>query len=183
MKWHYRFDDKDRKWNYRSLPKRSYCKYCYGDRDVYYLHDDVVSGSKQFGVMMVCSRCTYHLMPMEVSLSDSEMQSLTDTPVKIHDHGSWSVGDATKYIVNRMPVIPYGFSQDGNPIYPTRNVLNNDIFVAIEELRVVPVGIIQVLKERQTEEEVLIQIYKRARAFRMELDELSPRRFPNTQGD
>ncbi|MCL4519395.1 MAG: hypothetical protein M1587_09375 [Thaumarchaeota archaeon] len=112
MKWRYRFGDDDKKWYYRSLPKRSYCKYCYGGRDVYYLHDDVVSDSGQFGVMMICSRCTYHLMPIEVSLSDSEMHSLTDTPVKIHDQGSWSVGEVTEHIVNRMPVIPYGFSQD-----------------------------------------------------------------------
>ncbi|MDG6995948.1 MAG: hypothetical protein JRN52_08495 [Nitrososphaerota archaeon] len=155
------------------MPKRSYCKYCYGDRNVYYLHDDVVSGSKQFGVMMVCSRCTAHLMPMEVSLSESELQSLAGSPTKIHEHGIFSLGGVTEHIVNRLPVIPYGFDQDGNPIHPTRDVLHGDIFFAIKQLGVVPARRIRTLKERQIEEEVLIQIYRKARAFRMELDKLS----------
>ena len=170
MKWRYKVGDDWNKERYsqRALPKRSDCKYCYGRRDVYYLHDDFVSGKTKFGVMMVCSRCTYHLAPIEAVLSDSEMQALVDTPLKTHEHGSITNG-ATEHPVSKVPVMPYGFV-NGKPVYPARRVLNNDLYTAIEELGVVPSGFLNRFRSQDADVDFLLSLYRRARIFRQELD-------------
>jgi hypothetical protein len=171
MKWRYDFDNESR-WSKRILPRKYYCKYCYGRRDVYYLHDDFISAKKEFHIMMVCSNCTYHLAPILVSITDTEMQALSDTPLKTHEWGSITENGITRHNVTKASVMPYGFLS-GKPQYPSINILNRDLYKAIEELGVVPNGIITRLKKGQANEEQLIDLYQRARQFREEIDALA----------
>jgi hypothetical protein len=170
MKWHYDYDE-DVQWKRKMLPRRHYCKYCYGRRNVYYLHDDFISAKKEFHVMMICSNCTYHLAPIVVSITEAEMQALSRTPLKTHDCGSVTSEGITQRIIKKLPVMPYGFSK-GKPQYPSINILSSDLYNAIKDLGVVPIGIIEKLKEKETSEERLIGLYQKARQFREDIDSL-----------
>lgn len=170
MKWRYDFDDEVR-WNKKTLPRKYDCKYCYGQRDVYYLYDDFISAKKEFHIMMVCSNCTYHLAPIVVSITEAEMQALSDAPLKTHEWGSITENGITRRNVKKASVMPYGFL-DGKPQYPRMNILNRDLYRAIEELGVVPIGITTRLRQKKANEEQLIGLYQRARQFREEIDAL-----------
>jgi len=170
MKWRYDFDEETR-WNTRMLSRKYDCKYCYGRRDVYYLHDDFISFKKEFRIMMVCSNCTYHLAPIVVSVTEAEMQTLGDVPSKIHESGSIAENGITRHHVVKASVMPYGFL-GGRPQYPRTNILNSDLYRAIEELGVVPVGAIERLKQEEANEEQLVGLHQRAKQFREEIDAL-----------
>jgi len=99
------------------------------------------------------------------------MQALSDTPLKTHEWGSITENGITRHNVTKASVMPYGFL-DGKPQYPSINILNRDLYRAIEELGVVPIGIIARLKQKETNGEQLIGLYQRARQFREEIDAL-----------
>jgi hypothetical protein len=103
-------------------------QYCYGRRDVYYLHDDFISAKKEFHRMMVCSNCTYPLAPIVVSITDAEMQALTDTPLKTHEWGSITENGITSHNFTKASVVPYGFLDD-KPQYSSNNILNRDLSI------------------------------------------------------
>src|SRR5215510_12454288 len=111
MKWRYRYDDAE--WTDEPLPRRDHCKYCHGERNVWYMHDDMLHHrhDSEFNIMQVCGICEYHLNIMRVKLSEQEMTLIREQgrPTKRHVHASVYYRGKTQDIVNNVPVIPYEF--------------------------------------------------------------------------